>query len=336
MIILKPLRPLILLAALAVGVPLAAGFFNALHPALDSFAHFRAHLAVLLGIAALALLAVGLWAFGATALVAAALTLATTSGSVPAIGMRYGALHPADPERPVYRLLQFNLRYNNPEPAQVLSLIGRVQPDVLTLDEVTAAWREKLRLIKATYRYSLFCPYPNGLFGVAILSRRPFVEGSEPFCDGRGALGIAAVNFGGQTVDIAALHLGWPWPFPQYWEVGGLWPSFGRLGPTAILAGDLNATPWSRTPARVAEAGGLTLMPSPGPTWLSRHLPKALFFAGLPIDNVFAKGDVEMHSIRTLEPTGSDHLPVLVEFSLRSSPADPGTDVAALPGADSG
>ena len=43
---------------------------------------------------------------------------------------------------------------------------------------------------------------------------------------------------------------------------------------------------------------------------------RSLRFAGLPIDQVFAKGDVVVISATTLEAVGSDHLPVLVEFSL--------------------
>jgi endonuclease/exonuclease/phosphatase (EEP) superfamily protein YafD len=67
----------------------------------------------------------------------------------------------------------------------------------------------------------------------------------------------------------------------------------------------------------VAQAGGLTLMPSPGSTWLSRRLPDGFRSFGLPIDQVFSKGDVQVKSVRTLEDSGSDHRPVLVEFSIR-------------------
>lgn len=329
---LRPLHILAFVAIVAIAVPLAFGFFGAVHPALDSFAHFRAHLAVLLGLVALPLFATRFLKFGALVVLAAILAFATTSGTVPipGLGMRYGAFHPVDPDRPVYRLVQLNLRYDNPEPGLVLSMIGRVQPDVITLNEVSSYWAGRLEPIKAMYPYSLFCPYPAKLWGVAILSRRPFAQGSTPFCDDYGVLAVATVDFGGRSAVIAALHLGWPWPFEQYWEIGGLWPFFGRLGPTAILAGDLNATPWSRSPARIAEAGGLTLLPSPGPTWLSRRLPKFLFFAGLPIDNSFAKGDIEVHTVTTLDPVGSDHLPLLLTFSFKQKTGDPETDLAAI------
>jgi endonuclease/exonuclease/phosphatase (EEP) superfamily protein YafD len=322
MVGLSPRNWLVLLSTacmILLAAALAAGFFGAVHPALDSFAHFRAHLAVLTGIAALPLFSTRFLKIGAVFVLAAILAFATTSGTVPVtgLGMKYGPLRPADPEQPVYRLVQLNLRYNNATPERVLSMIGRIRPDVITLEEMSDLWAEKLALVQAAYPYRIQCPYPNGLFGVAILSRRPFAGGTSPNCDGRGAFALATINFGGVSADIAALHLGWPWPYPQYWEIGGLTPYFQRIGESAILAGDLNAVPWSRSPARVAKAGGLTLMPSPGATWLPLGLPTFLFFAGLPIDNVFAKGDVEVHSIRTLDPVGSDHLPVMVEFSLK-------------------
>lgn len=330
-------RWLILLSAfcmILLALTLAAGFFGAVHPALDSFSHFRAHLAVLMGIAALPLFATRFLKVGSVFVLAAILAFATTSGTVPVagLGIKYGPLHPVDPERPVYKMVQLNLRYNNRTPERVLSMIGRIRPDVVTLEEVSDPWAEKLELLKAAYPYSILCSYPNGFFGVAILSRRPFADGTSPTCDRRGALAVATVNFGGTSADIAALHVGWPWPFPQYREIGGLTPYFGKIRETAIVAGDLNAAPWSQATARVAWAGGLTLMPSPGATWFPFGVPEFLRFAGLPIDNVFAKGNVEIHSIRTLDPVGSDHLPVLVEFSLKPKAAEPElkTDLAAL------
>jgi endonuclease/exonuclease/phosphatase (EEP) superfamily protein YafD len=62
---------------------------------------------------------------------------------------------------------------------------------------------------------------------------------------------------------------------------------------------------------------GMTLMPSAGPTWIHRTLPDVLRrYAGLPIDQVFSKGGVTILSSARMEDTGSDHLPVLVEFTL--------------------
>jgi endonuclease/exonuclease/phosphatase (EEP) superfamily protein YafD len=216
-----------------------------------------------------------------------------------------------------------NLRFNNPTPEKVLSLIGRTQPDVITLDEVSDMWKAKLGLLSSAYPYRILCPYPNRVFGVALLSRRPFAAGTEPRCDPRGAMAIANVDFGGTSVDVAAIHLGWPWPFEQSWQIGELSEQIASLGETSIMAGDCNAVPWSAAVRRVASLGKLTVMPSAGPTWLQIELPDFLRFAGLPIDQVFSKGSVLIHSATRLENTGSDHLPVMVEFSLKREAQKP-------------
>jgi endonuclease/exonuclease/phosphatase (EEP) superfamily protein YafD len=91
---------------------------------------------------------------------------------------------------------------------------------------------------------------------------------------------------------------------------------FASLGETSIMACDCNAVPWSAAIRRVADLGKLTVAPSPGPTWLFIKLPDFLRFAGLPIDQVFSKGAILIHSVSRLENNGSDHLPVMLEFSL--------------------
>lgn len=313
---------------------LFAGLFGAVHPAFDSLAHFRLHLALLAGLTALPLLATGLRIPAASALLFALAALTTTGVSaLPGLGPVQAAFDARPDDRAVYRLLQMNLQFDNPTPEKVLSLIGRTQPDVVTLDEVSEMWEDKLSLLIDAYPYRVICPFPNGVFGVAILSRRPFAAGAEPRCFDRGALAIATVDLGGRTIDVAAIHLGWPWPFEQWWQIRKLSEPLSTLAETTIMAGDCNATPWSAAVQRVAAVSGLTLMPSVGPTWLYKKLPAALEFAGLPIDQVFSRGDVQIHSARRLESTGSDHLPVMVEFSLKPSDrptTEPETATAAF------
>jgi len=321
--------------ALAVAMPLGAGFLGRLHPFFDSFAHFRLHLAVLLIACALAFLVMRRVMAGVAGLALAGLALVSTSGALPfpPFGIAYGALHAEVTDQPVYTLMQLNLRFDTVERTRALSLIGRLQPDVVTLNEVSKPWAETLALIDAAYPFSLFCPFPNRVWGVAILSRRPFTTGTQPSCDRRGAFGVASVDFGGRAVEIATLHLGWPWPFEQAWQINGLAGNLGALDDTALLAGDLNATPWSASAARVGQLAGLSLMPSPGATWLPEGFPAALRFMGLPIDQVFASDMVLVHSVVRLDSAGSDHWPLLVAFSLNpgaGKPTEPGEKATAL------
>lgn len=224
---------------------------------------------------------------------------------------------PAYGERATYRVLHLNLRYNNSRPENVLSLIGRTQPDIVALTEVSDMWRERLEVIAHAYPHSIICPPPSRIGGVAILSRRPFVAESQPGCHERGALAIAQVDFSGETLNVAALHLGWPWPFDQPRALPRVTRYLSRLRGPGIVAGDFNAAPWSWTVRQVARTSGFRVVEGVGPTWLFLSMPDWLRRRiGLPIDQIMAKGGVVPHVIERRGDAGSDHLPILMEFSL--------------------
>lgn len=311
-----------------ISLPLMAGFFGELHPAFDSFAHFRAHLAVLLALSALAPLAVGFWKEAAAAVILGLAALSTTAVDLPIPGLGAVAADVRPADRAVYRLLQLNLLYNNPAPAKALSVIGRTQPDFITVEEVSEMWAARLQPLAATYPYRLICSSPERIGGVAILSRRPFAAEARPYCLGGGRYAAARVDLGGSVVDIAALHLDWPWPFGQARQVDQVASELSGLSADALLAGDFNAVGWSAAVTRVMEAGGFARVPPIGPTWLHGRLPASLRgYVGLPIDHVLAKGLVRVHSAATAGDAGSDHAPVLVEFSVegRKAPPEPST-----------
>ena len=321
-------------AVLAAAAAITFGYLGWLHPAFDSFSHFRIHLAagLLVLVVPLALLRF-LPEAGFAALLGATAIVQTTglpfgSATGPAQAFTNGV-------QPVYRLLQLNLRYDNPEPKRTLSLIGEVRPDIVTLNEVSAPWIEELELLKGTYPFRVICPPPSRIGGVAILSRRPFVEGFEPSCSDRGSLAVTEIDTGAGKVAVAALHMGWPWPFAQPWQLPQVEPVLAGLGDTAIVAGDLNAAPWSFTAQRIARASGTRLLRGIGPTWLDFVLPDALRpVIGLPIDNVLVKGGVVPLSVTTLDAVGSDHLPVLFEFAMLPQEAPAPVQQAALTSSD--
>ncbi|MBL8579033.1 MAG: endonuclease/exonuclease/phosphatase family protein [Mesorhizobium sp.] len=315
---LRRLGLIAFLAAIPISLALVGGFFGSIHPALDSLAHFRIHLAVaLICLSPFLLILPGFRWNGLLAAVLGAWAIISVTGIyfIPGLAPVQASTKAGPEDGPVYRLLQLNLRFNNPSPGDVLSLVGRLRPDVVTLEEVSPMWTEKLALLENAYPFRLFCTLDGYAGGVAIMSLRPFSEGSEGMCVEGGTFGTATVDFGGFMVDVAAMHLHWPWPFGQMKQIADLAPTLANLGDNAILAGDLNATPWSEASAQVAQAAAMKQLGPANPTWIWRRLPEWLRFAGLPIDRIFAKGEIVVHSVRTLEPVGSDHLPVLVEFS---------------------
>ncbi|WP_157015117.1 endonuclease/exonuclease/phosphatase family protein [Mesorhizobium xinjiangense] len=311
------LESAVLVVAVGSALALAGGYFNDLHPALDSLAHFRLHLGALTGACGVALLLLRNLAAAALALVIAAATLA---GTYTPFSAKAGA--GAGGPAAHYRLMQLNLRFDHHDPARVLSTIAHEKPDVVTLDEVSIMWRGKLDPLKASYPYRIICQTTNPIGAVAILSRRPFVEGRAPRCADRGSFAVAPIDFGGRTAEIVAVHLGWPWPYGQTEQVADLGRELETLGDTVLVAGDFNAAPWSATVRNVARAGGLEIARGIGPTWLHRALPDMLRRTiGLPIDQVMWKGRLDVLNAVTGPNAGSDHLPVIVDFTLR-----PGAD----------
>lgn len=306
-------RLAVLAALCASGAAIGFGYLGRLHPAFDAFSHLRLHIAAVLVVLAPILLALRLRVEAAFALLLGVAAIAQTVW----LDIEPGIASVETRGEPVYRLLHMNLRFDNPTPETALSLIGETRPDVVTLAEMSDMWRTKLASLEATYPHRLICSQPSRIGGVAILSRRPFAQGFEPRCGDRGSFANIRLDLGGREVGIATLHMGWPWPFEQPWQLPRLTPLLESVGDTAIIVGDLNATPWSEAARRVAEAGGAQILRGVGPTWLDRRLPDAWRSRiGLPIDNLMLKGGVTAASLRTLDNPGSDHLAILLEFSV--------------------
>ena len=168
-----------------------------------------------------------------------------------------------------------------------------------------------------TYPYHVICKRPIHVGGVAIFSRRPFAGPSTAYCGERSDFALARFDLGGRILDVATMHMGWPWPFEQRWQVDALQRELALIGDTAVIAADLNAVPWSHNARRVENGAGARLLRGIGPTWLDRRMPDWLRpLVGLPIDNAMVKGGVVPLSAGITEGVGSDHRPILVEFAL--------------------
>lgn len=301
--------------AAVTGMLALTSLANALHPALDSLSHFRMHLAALSVLCTLPLLfskrrrRFAVLATGAAALVSAATfgPLWPKSGIWAAAAMAGGEPH---------RLLQANLRFDNKEPDRLFDLIAQTGPDILTFQEVSTTWIEQLSRLRTQYPHGIICERESRLGGVAILSRHPVAPGTAE-CVDDGLLAFATLEIEGRQIDVAALHLHWPWPFDQHAQAQWNARDLARLGETALLAGDFNAAPWSETTRMLAAGGGLTAAGLAGPTWLRAWMPNALRrVAGLPLDQVLVKGAIAPTHMERGPPIASDHLPILMDFAL--------------------
>ncbi len=68
---------------------------------------------------------------------------------------------------------------------------------------------------------------------------------------------------------------------------------------------------------------GMTEVTTGQRSWLPFELPRSLRSFGLPIDHVLTKGVVAVQQVTLLEAVGSDHWPVLVEFTVAPAEREP-------------
>ncbi|WP_102957795.1 endonuclease/exonuclease/phosphatase family protein [Mangrovicella endophytica] len=303
----------------ALNLAVACTFFGDVVPLFDTLAHFRAHL-TLLCLAAVALLAV--WRLNRLALVTAFVAAVSISSIWPfAVPPQASAAGTGEAH---YRLLQMNLRFDSPDQAAAVRLIEETAPDVITLQEASVEWDATIEALKDRYPHQFACeesPWRDAL----ILSRRPFMAGDSGACNLSGNFAGRVVDFDGRPVTIGAQHLRWPWPGRQWRQLDELTETLGALAGARLIAGDFNATPWSAAMRSYAARSGTQIIGGIGPTWLTAMLPSALRgWIGLPIDNVLASQEVRVVAVERLPATGSDHLPVLVTFTVPAlPPAEP-------------
>lgn len=295
---------LVLLAVLtAAGATLGflLGLPKELHAAMDSFAHFRLHFLVVLGLSCLIILVLSHGTVRFTALVvmvvcAGWLTVETRKGP------------PQDGPRADLRVVQFNLNYRNWKIDQVSAELIRYDADVITLQEVTPAHEATLRLI-STYPHQTHCFFRDRIGGVSILSKHAL---SSVDCANGQGLVAAVVDAPGGAVTVASIHTYWPWPFSQHAQVDAWLPRLSQKTGPMIVAGDFNAAPWSHAVAKVAKASRTAVVPG-----LRLTIDVGVFpivpDVPIPIDHVLLSDELCASSAYVGPEMGSDHYPVIVE-----------------------
>ena len=213
-------------------------------------------------------------------------------------------------------LLFFNMRYDNPRREDVAALVLASNADIVMLSEYSRGWEQAVSRIDAAYPYRFHCPEWRGFGGNLVFSRYP-LNTANAFCGNYASLGLVDAEIDGRRIELGTVHLRWPWPASGPRQIDALEPELGELGPDALIAGDFNSVTWSHGVRRFARYGGLSVSSGIGGTWMHGWLPSRLApWLGLAIDNVLSKGAVLIAATDTLDGTGSDHLPVLVRFSI--------------------
>ena len=310
-------------------LPLFASLFTAFHPLLDSLADIRIPLAFFTILLTFPLVFTKLRQQAVFPIIFAAALVGLSlndSGVSPNSGMLKSS---------TFKLLQANLRFDNQTPEKFLALIEKEKPDIITVQEASAKWRD---FFQNNNLKIIGCVADNdraGATGVILsdsfLSQYGFSGSPIVTCyDATTTRGyLAKIKLQGDNpnhlqLDIISVHLAWPWPFGQNLQLDELENGAFRNDLESnisgrIVAGDFNSVSWSNTVSRMERLTGTRHISGIGPTWLSYSFPTPLRpYFGLPIDQILLSPDINLISVKRLSSFDSDHLPVRVEFSFKS------------------
>lgn len=200
-----------------------------------------------------------------------------------------------------------NVHAGNRDPGPLVAWLRAQPADVVVISELTPEYAEALvRQLGDDYPHRALSPRSSP-FGIGILSQRVLYR-TRAISDGEARTIVATVRAGQRTTRILAAHPMPPLAPQWHGKRDRLLTLAGETADTPlIVAGDLNATPWS-TALIGAGRHGLLRTTGFAPTWPVSGRGAI----GIPIDHVLASGHWRRGMSSRGPDIGSDHLPVRV------------------------
>jgi len=216
------------------------------------------------------------------------------------------------------KLLHANVLSSNTEYDRLISLLDTEAPDLVMLQEVSPDWLVALDELRADYPYS-YAEAREGNFGIALFSRVPLRSvshfDSPPF--GYPTI-VASLDIDGRVLHFIGTHPMIPVRGTFYdarnEQLAGVARLLGKQAEPKILVGDLNLSQWDVNYKHLEQQGGVrNARKGFGilPTW-----PVFMPFAMIPIDHVLVSETISVTDFYSGPRIGSDHLPLIVTFSL--------------------
>lgn len=275
--------------------------------------HFRAQYAVLLLFCAAGLVMARQSEWAAAAGLLGAVNLIAV---LPAYGRL--VIPGRQTQRHPLRALLINVNFRNNDYARTLETIRRLDPDFVCIIEVNRAWKEQLLTLRDRYPAMLGTSFPNP-WGMWLMSRRPFTRSEVVRHNKRGIAHITAdLTVEGKPLTVILAHPYAPltrrYAALRNLQLVSLRNLINSQQRPLLVIGDFNCSPWSPyfsqllKMARLRDSRqGFGLQPT-WPTWNA--------FLRIPIDHCLVSPGIAIQN-RSIGPDiGSDHLPIVVDFSI--------------------
>jgi endonuclease/exonuclease/phosphatase (EEP) superfamily protein YafD len=236
-------------------------------------------------------------------------------------------------DRPKIRILSMNLSHTNSSYKKAKIVIKKTQPSILILQELGNSWENALgetllkfpysakHPVSTTYGY-FFLPkfllplfIPKEKLFIGVFSHLPFERIMTAQSDSyiRGSF-----KFKEKMFTLFGVHLTSPVgkvrTEVRNKQLNGLVEEIQKNNQPTVVIGDFNTTPWSLyfqdfiQKSRLRDTRkGLGIYP----TWLAQFPPLSI-----PIDHSLTSDGIEVGSFSLGTSFGSDHLPIILDFSI--------------------
>ncbi len=234
---------------------------------------------------------------------------------------------PAAPAEGTLTMMTHNLFGMNYEMEKVTAAIFAEDPDIIVLQEYFGEQATDLHpLLLAKYPFFVRCRGGKRA-NLGLYARIPFEQVEDGACpnDAYGTTRTAHIlatfrTEDGKPFSVITTHMDWPIPVARQREqLSALSEVVDKIDGPMILAGDFNSTPWSYALRDFVARNGLVRE-----TMNLLTFPMSWHYFGawrdtlpfLPLDHVMTRGGIVVHEVHRGQATASDHLPVVVTFSV--------------------
>ena len=245
--------------------------------------------------------------------IAAAVTAWNVAALVPFYAYVPTLLAPPAADARVIRVVALNVAAENRDRTRVIGFLRATRPDVLVVTELNDFWMRALDAVAGDFPIRRLEPRESH-YGIALMSRLPLtILDDKP----AGAHAVVA-RLPQPRLTIVGTHA-FPPLTPQLLvrrnqEFAALAAFVRRQREPVVLVGDLNSSSWSPAFRDLLRDTGLR------DTRLGRGLqstwPAWLPMVQIPIDHALVSPGVRVHRRFVGERVGSDHLPIVLDFSI--------------------
>ncbi|MBV7259422.1 endonuclease/exonuclease/phosphatase family protein [Erythrobacter crassostreae] len=228
-------------------------------------------------------------------------------------------LAPDAPDNRCFTAYSANVKMENTNFSALIEQVDKYDPDILFLTETDEKWIEALSPMLSNYPTVQTHPQDD-TFGKVFASRLQTVDVDFNEKEGEDTPTLFSLLRASDTalIRFTGLHPKAPLPGQNTEQRDRSIVRAAKIADGdiagAIVMGDFNDVPWSRTTSEFRDKGEWS-DPRIGrgtfPTFPSFALP-----IGWPLDQVMVKGDVAVRSLEVMDSNGSDHRALLAHFCL--------------------